>query len=276
MARSIATIKTSIINTLITLAAAIGITVDPTKWSATSMQNLTALVVATAHNAIENEFDAHVAEVSGIIAGQAPHTLLWYVNKAKAYQYGDPLIPDTDQYAAINAAHLVVNYAAATEVNNGLRVKVATLSGGVLAPLSGPQLAGLIAYLKLVRDACVRLQVTSNVPDRFAANLNIYYDALVLDGTGARLDGTSATPVQDAVTAFLDSLPFNGLFVLNYFINAIAAVPGVVICSPVSVQATYGAIPLTPVTLEYLPDAGYMTCNIANDLILTFIAHGPI
>jgi hypothetical protein len=49
--------------------------------------------------------------------------------------------------------------------------------------------------------------------------LNIYYNALVLDGTGARLDGTEATPVQDAGTAFLNALPFNGLMTIDQLIR---------------------------------------------------------
>jgi len=247
-----------------------------TSTSSVAIWRLWTYVIAVCQYVLESLFDAHVAEVATTIAGMAPHTLLWYVNKAKAFQYGYALVPDTDTYAVTDTTAQVVSYAAATEVNNGLRIKVATLSGGVLAPLSAPQHTAFTAYMKLVRDACVRLQVTSGNPDRFVADLSIYYDPLVLDATGARLDGTGNTPVQDAVTTFLDSLPFNGLFVLNYFINAIAAVPGVVICKANNVQATYAALPLSSITLEYLPDAGYMTCNISADLTLVFIPHSPV
>lgn len=247
-----------------------------TSTSSVAIWRLWTYIVAVCQYVLESLFDAHVSEVQNIIANQVPHTLQWYVNKAKAFQYGDALPADSDIYTVTDTSKLVVNYAAATEVSNGLRIKVATLSGTALAPLASPQLTAFTAYMKLVRDAGVRLQITSGSADRFVASLTIYYDALQLNSSGSRLDGTSNTPVQDAVAAFLDALPFNGLFVLNSFIYAIQQVPGVVICDANSVQATYGALPLTTVTVEYLPDAGYMTCNTTTDLTLNFVAHEPV
>jgi hypothetical protein len=273
MARTIATIQQTLING-VQGDAVLGPQLTST--SSVALWRLWTYVVAVCQYVLESLFDAHVAEVAANIASQVPHTLLWYVNKAKAFQYGDTLVADTDTYALPDTAKQVVGYAAATEVNNGLRIKVAALNTGVLAPLTGPQLTALTAYMALVRDACVRMQITSGSPDTFVASLNIYYDPLVLDNTGARLDGSNNTPVQQAVTAFLDNLPFNGLFVLQYFLDFLKTVPGVVISKANSVQATYGALPLTTITLEYLPDAGYMTCNIATGLSLVFIPHGPI
>ncbi len=93
----------------------------------------------------------------------------------------------------------------------------------------------------------------------------IYYDPLVLDADGSRIDGTATAPVKDAVNAFLDTLPFNGVFVLNSFIAAMQAVPGVIIADVVAVQAFYGAT--DPVVIndqlppQYTPDAGYMALD---------------
>ena len=89
----------------------------------------------------------------------------------------------------------------------------------------------------------------------------IYYDPLILDVTGARLDGTSATPVKDAVNAFLASIPFNGRFVLDKYIAAMMAVDGVVVPEVTAVQAYYGAVPPVVITTWYIPDAGYLALD---------------
>ena len=122
-----------------------------------------------------------------------------------------------------------------------------------------------------------RLQLTSGSADTLRLAVNIFYDPLVLTASGARLDGTAATPVQDAVNAFLDNLPFNGLFVLNNLIAALQAIDGVVIGQVVSAQASYASLPFTLITVEYTPDAGYMTLDsIYFTTNVTYTAHNPV
>lgn len=234
-------------------------------------------IVAVCMWTIENLFDAHKAEVGGIITNMKPHTLQWYVNKAKAYQYGDSLPDGSDTYAVIDTTKQVVAYAAAQEdiTSRRLRIKTAVLSGNSLAPLTDAQLAGLTAYMQLVKDAGVFLNVTTGVADRLVLDITIYYDALVLDAGGKRLDGTSDTPVKDAIQVYLDNLPFNGLFTVMRLVDALQAVDGVVIPTINSAQATYAALPLQNIITEYRPDAGYL--NIADaDLTITYVAHEPI
>jgi hypothetical protein len=179
--------------------------------------------------------------------------------------------------AAPGDPSLIVAFAAAVELTGLIRIKVAKLSGGVLAALSGAQLTAFTPYMALVKDAGVRLQLTSGAPDDFRLALGVFYDPLILDNTGARLDGTSATPVQDAVNAFLDNLPFNGLFVLNYLIAALQAVEGVRIGEVTYCAARYGAFPYAVIAYEYVPDAGYMLLDAAYFLAnTTYTAHGPI
>ena len=121
------------------------------------------------------------------------------------------------------------------------------------------------------------MQVTSTSPDTLQLILTIYYDPLVLDISGGRLDGTSAYPVKDAVKQFLEQLPFNGLFVINSLIAALKEVDGVVIGVVNSAAATYAALPYQPIAVEYTPDAGYMVLDetyfIAN---ISYLSHRPI
>lgn len=276
MARTIAQIQAAIV------AAK---TADSTLAGLTSSSNvaiwlLWTYVVAVCQWTLENLFDAHKAEVQDIIATQKPHSLQWYVSKAKAFQYGITLPADSDVYSIIPPADptvLVVEYAAAVELVNLVRIKVARLSSGILAPLTSLQLTALTAYIARVKDAGVRVQVTSDDPDNLRLELAVFYDPLVLNSSGARLDGTAATPVKDAINEFLDNLPFNGLFVLNDLIIALRQLDGVRITEIISAEANYGLTPYVPVTYEYLPDAGYMILdNTYFDTHVTYTAHGPI
>jgi hypothetical protein len=276
MARSIREIQAAII------AAK---TAEPTLSGLTSSSNvaiwlLWTYVVAVCQWTLENLFDAHKNEVNEIIAAQKPHTLQWYVTKAKEFQYGVSLPADKDVYDLVppsDPSVLVVKFAAAVELINLVRIKAARLSGGILAPLTGVQLTAFSAYMSRVKDAGVRLQVTSGDPDNLQLALAIFYDPLVLNAVGARLDGSSASPVKDAVNAFLENLPFNGLFVLNNLIAALQAIDGVRIGEIVSAQANYGMTSYVPITYEYLPDAGYMILDATYfDTNISYTAHGPV
>lgn len=276
MARSIAQIQQSIIAAKTDDGTLSGLSSS----SNVSIWLLWTYIVAVCQWTLESLFDAHKNEVSMIIAGQKPHSLQWYVTMAKAFQYGITLPPDSDVYAVVppsSLAVLVVQYAAAVELVNLVRIKVANSSGGVLTPLSGPQLTALTAYMGRIKDAGVRLQLTSGPPDNLQLALTIFYDPLVLDSAGARLDGTATTPVKDAVSAFLGVLPFNGLFVINNLITALQAIDGVRIGEVVSAQANYGSTAYVPIAYEYLPDAGYLALDGTYfDAHISYVAHGPI
>ncbi len=235
-----------------------------TSTSVVAIWNLWTYVVAVCQWTLENLFDAHKDEVTGIIATQKPHSLQWYVTMAKAFQFGVALPPDSDMYTVVPPADstvLIISNAAAIELVNLVRIKVAKMVSGSLAPLSSIELTAFTAYMAKIKDAGVRLQCTSSIADTFQPTIAIYYDPLVLKNDGSRIDGTATTPVKDAVNAFLDTLPFNGVFILNNFIAAMQAVPGVIIADVQSVQAFYGSVPPEVIAVQYTPDAGYMALD---------------
>jgi len=248
-----------------------------TSTSNVSMWLLWTYVIAVCQWLLENLFDLHVSEVNSILATQKPHTLQWYVTKAKAFQFGDALPADTDLYSVVDAGTQIVKYAAAIELDNMVRIKVAKITGAALTPLDATlELPPFTAYMQLIKDAGVRLNITSGAPDTLKLVLNIYYDPLVLDSTGARLDGTSTTPVKDAINNFLVNLPFNGLFVINNLIATLQSISGVVIGQIADAQATYAALPYIEVLVEYTPDAGYMILDPVDGLTINYYPHGPI
>ena len=273
MARTIAQIQASIVAAKLGDVNLVGLT----STSLTADWLLWSWIVATAMWVNESLFDAHKAEVSGIIATQKPHTLKWYSTKAKAFQYGDSLPADSDVYAVIDPTVQIVANAAAVEFLNFLRIKVAKLVGGVLAPLSGGELTAFSAYMNRIKDAGVRLQLTSGNPDNLQVAMIVYYDPLVLTYDGKRIDGTNDHPVLDAIKLFLTGLPFNGLFVRNSMVDYVQTVEGVRIATPTVVQANYGITAYADIPTEYTPDAGYLALDETYfNANVTYVAHGLI
>lgn len=257
MARKIKEIQQQIIDT---------ITIDPHlsayTWSDSkvAMWRMWTYVVAVCIWTLEELFDAHRSDVEKKIDTMRPHKLSWYVNKAKAFQYGVPLPPDSDEYAVPtdDTSVAIVQYAAAIELLNSIRIKVAKGPAAELERLSTAELGAFRTYINRIKDAGVRLYVTSGDPDIFRVSLKIYYDPLVLTANGSRIDGSSVNPVMEAVKSFLADLPFNGVFVLNKFIATLQGIEGVKIGQVLSAQANYASTPFVPIAVKYIPDAGYM------------------
>jgi hypothetical protein len=258
-----------------------------TSTSTVALWNLMAFAVSFGWNILERLFDTIVLEINTLLSTLKPHTLRWYVTKVKAFQYGYSLPIDTDVYdnslltdAAI-AASLIIQYAAGTRQRriNGrlyLRIKVATLSGSDLGPISGPQLTALSDYVFRVADAGVDYDVTTGPADRLVQVWDVYYDPEILDNAGNRIDGTVSSPVRNGIKDYLLNLPFNGEFRNTYHTDAVQAIAGVTDCQLKTCQASYGALPLTSIPVSYIPDAGYMRFLSDADLVINYIPLSPI
>lgn len=246
-------------------------TPDPNAIDSTSQVadwNLWLYVVAFIMCTLDNLFDLHKSEVDSDIATLKPHSLTWYQSLALAFQYGQDTITDSDQYANTDltaaqiAAQQIVAQAAVTEVSTattiGLRVKVVKLIGGVYTQLVAAELTAFTAYMNLQKDAGVNIIAQSLPPDGLKLGIEIFYDPLVLKNDGSRIDGTEQTPVQDAITAFLQALPFNGEYANTRLSNSLQSVTGVQLVNINLAQAQYGAFPFTNFDELYVPDGGYL------------------
>jgi len=272
MARTIAAIQASII----TAKAA-----DPTLSGLTSTSNsaiwlLWTWVVATCQWTLETLFDAHVAEVNTIIAAQKPHTLQWYAGMAKNFQYGDSLVADADYYNPVVPAHQLVAYAACIEQLNYLQIKVAKLSSGTLAALASAELTAFTAYMHQVKDAGVRLVITSGAAEVLVTTINIFYDATIMKSDGTLLS-TGAAPIPVAIASYLNSIPFNGVFTYNNLVATLQAVPGVVIADVALCQssAVAGSGPYFDCSIQRIALNGYFVFDTINS-VFTYTAQSPI
>lgn len=218
---------------------------------------------------MENIFDLFTASVNDTIANDMPHTTRWYRTKALLFQFGFNLLADTDKFDNTSytddqvAASQIVKYAAVNETTvdskRVLLIKIAKLVNNDLAPLSTTELAAFTAYMQDVKDAGVPLIIYNREADTIRVTVDFYYNPLLLDGLGNRLDGLGEPPVPAAALNYLLNLPFNGEFSNAKFIDALQAAYGAADNNVFLVSAerktgdnAYQSIPNT-----FIPDAGY-------------------
>lgn len=239
-------------------------------------------IVAIANQTVEVQYDIFTAQINAIIVTLKPHSNRWYAAMATQFLYGYDLVKESDYYDTSNitdadiAAAKIIAYAAVVEQERGLRIKVATLTGNDLTFLPQPQLLAFQEYMARIKDAGVKLLITSTVSDSLVLSLQVYYNPLVLNANGERLDGTDVTPVQSAVNNYLKNLPFNGVFVTEYLVDALQKVDGVVIPHVMLASATYGALPISSFAVKYVPDSGYLRVLLPTDLRIEFIAQSVL
>lgn len=223
----------------------------------------------------EQIFDAHVIEIEELIALNKIHTAQWYRNQALLFQYGFEYpeteivgYPNEGVEEALIIASKITAQASVEDIAGRLRIKVAKAdANGILEEFDATQLAAFTQYMALIKDAGTRLIISSRPPDDFKATLDIYFDPLVLDGNGARLDGTDDEPVIGAINDFLYNLEFNGEFLTDSFEAAIRAVQGVELIGVNTIEARFGTNVYEDIVETYIADAGYMVLVLAETTI---------
>lgn len=264
MARTIAEIKKEMTDaflqdkTIQTLYGVVSNQSFESQFSKVSLESIIFYIVATCVWTLETLFDRHHQEVTGLIDNLRPHTLLWYINKTKAFQSECALKPDSDLYDNTGlteddiAKKCIVKYAAAEEKNGIVYIKVATGEKGKRTPLSEVEEEALTSYLKKVKDAGIKLKIVNEPADKFGIEIDIYYDPQILHGDDLYLISTNKQPVHDTIASFVENLPFNGEYYNSSLINALLAVEGVILVD--LKQATANG---EPITAKRVPAPGY-------------------
>lgn len=226
-------------------------------------------------------FDRHKTDMETILSQQLVHRTGWYAYKAKLFQFGFELNGDTDSYdnsgkteAQITASRIVKYSAAITATDKSiLFLKIAADNNGKRQPLSGTQLTAFSKYINRVADAGVRIRIVNDKADEIRLVLDIYYDPLVLDNTGSRLDGTGGSPIQDVIRAYLNNLPFNGTYTNMRLVDEIQNVDGVEVVELVSAASRYGVYTeFTEINAREVAHSGYYEVSDEN-LIINFISN---
>lgn len=243
--------------------------VNLTSTSKVAVWRLWVYIVAFSIWTLESIFDVFRAEVNATIALNQIGTPAWYKKKMLEFQLGYTLTEanvydNTNEIQADVLASMIVKQAAIEEIGGRLRVKVATEISGELAPLDATQLLAFKTYANRVKYAGTRLIIISRLPDDFKINHVIYFDPLVLNLNGERLDGTDNEPVQSAIKFFLRNLEFNGELILTKLTDFIQTIEGVDEPVIVSAFAKYGGFGYSQIDEFYIANAGYMKLDIIN------------
>jgi hypothetical protein len=250
------------------------------QFATVSVESIMFYIFAFCAWTMEALFDLHRAEVMNIINELKPHSLRWYVSKAKAFMWGKALVADTDTYDVAGMteqqieAMKIVKYAAAVEKFAVVYLKIATESGGEPVPVNSQQKAGIEAYIKEVKDAGVVVEIINEPAEYFALDLSVYYDPMVLDSAGIAFDGT--TPVQDTIKRFIKGLPFNGEYRNAALVDALQVIEGVVIPELHSASTSRDGIAWETVDAKINPYSGYYKIYNATDLNITFIPYETV
>lgn len=248
-------------------------------FSIASIENVIFYVFAVAVWALERLFDFHKADVEARIDLLEPHTLRWYVNKAKNFRYGHSLELNSDQYgeaALKDEAAKIVKYAVATEDNTVIYVKVARddpKNPGSPGKLTPEQLNGLVGYLNEVKDAGVSVKVRNEAGDNIRLRLLIYYNPVLMDGNGYLTD-KKTQPVNDTVKRLIEELPFNGMFRKSDLLTALQAIDAVEVADILGAEVCPdGGERWTTINGYTRPESGYYTNPVLN---VNYIAYDPL
>lgn len=249
-------------------------------FSLVSIENIWFEIIAFALYVQEQIFDHHKKEVDEALRERIPHTLRWYRNKAKDFQYGFPLIEDSDQFD--NSGHTedeindskIIKYSAVIENQDQRRliVKIATEIDNELQPITEQQEESFKAYIAEIKDAGVPITIVNYLPDNLHLTIRIFRNPMILDQNGTHILNGSK-PVEDAINQFLRELPFNGELILQELANAIEIAEGVEIVqidnaetswSPAAGQSQSSQNEFIDVSV--VPVSGYFKIDNFNDI----------
>jgi predicted transcriptional regulator len=203
---------------------------DMSNKSKVAIWRLWLWLMAVASWMVEKLFDIHKEEVEDIIAMKRPHTLRWYAEESKKFQYGYSLewLGDTFGYSADQPASKIITYASASEVGDKVLIKVATGERPNIKPLSTTQLSAFKDYWAKWKDAGVKLEIVSLPADEIKVNMKIIRDRMILDNNNRLLRDYNINPIEDAIVSFGAGLEFDGILRISKLVDAIQAAEGVI------------------------------------------------
>lgn len=248
--------------------------------SKSGLFNLLAYAVAVIVWLQYEFFDTYKIELDQKVREQKKYSQLWFRERALAYRHGEGLLPESDEYDGepTDATNFPVKRAAVIELelNNRkqLFIKVASEDGQALTPVTASVQTGLTQYFAKIKPAGTKIVVFTGPADDLKLSIRFYYDPLVFDENGVRIDGSANTIVQDTIRNYLKALKFNGEFTLAALEDLLQNIEG---CADReayidNAEANY----LTPpeyqtITSSYVANSGYMQITDEN-LNIEFIA----
>jgi hypothetical protein len=238
--------------------------------SKVAIWRLWAFVIAVAINIHENVWDLFRAEIETRAEEVPTGTPLWYHNEALKFQYGYSLEWSGTQYnyPTLDEVAQIVKLVAVVDAGFQVRIKAAKLDGsGNPEALSGAELSAFQGYILKIKFAGTATSITSGPADDLKVDYFIQYDPLLLAPDGSLLTDPSTFPVKDAINAYAEGLPFNGVLSLMALTDAVQQAQGVKDVTLNDAQAKFGALSYSSINKQYTPDAGYLLLDEINSVI---------
>lgn len=278
MARDIKTIKKQMTDSFIaddTVIQRYGLDTSKNfeqQFSVVSLESIIFYIVSYAIWIIESLFDVHVDLVNNELLNKMPHTAHWYRDKVLRFQYPNrDLIPDTDRYdntglTADEIADLeVVKYCAVSDDLNELRIKTAKGSAGAREPLNDDEVQGLEYYLSEVRDAGVKTVIVNRQADRFFANIEVFYNPLLLN--------PADEPVETAIKEYVSNLDFNGALTTTKLVDEIQSIEGIELVNIIRALVKRADYDEEPLGVQKIAESGYWIIQDAEDLNVKYTVY---
>lgn len=225
---------------------------------------LFAAIIAAAIYVHEVLWDAFRSEVDEFAAGIIPGTVRWYHEQCLKFQYGDALeyIDHKFKYAVIDSNKQIVKRVAVSEAGGQVRIKISKETSGIPEPLSVNELAAFTNYINLIKFAGTNIAIINYDPDLLNIELNITYDALVMNPDGSLITDVNVLPVNMAIDEYIRNIVYGGIFNNTKLIDAVQSATGVL--DPVLVLAegkAHNAANFTTINQNYPFVAGYAIVN---------------
>ena len=218
----------------------------------------------------EDLFEAHADKVEARALEIIPQTDRRLALLAKEFQNGDALVFDSntgqfsyeDTTSTDAIAKQIITQASVVSANRVVTYKVAKDDGaGGLEKLTSTEKTSFATYVDDTIVAGTKVTIISEDPDFLKVAYTIQYDPLVLKADGSLIDD-GTFPVQEAIDAYVEGLPFDGLFRVQDLTDAIQAARGVVNAVADVVEASDAVAGYTDIlginTETYNPFSGHM------------------
>ncbi len=248
----------------------LNLAVDVVSGSKVAVWRLWLWIMAVGSWTVEVLFDRHKSDIDERIAAKNPHTLRWYAEESKKWQYGYAMIWVDDHflYQTDDPASRIVTYAAASERNGRVKLKVAKDAGGVKAPLTAQEKGTFTDFWSKWKDAGVKLEIVSLPADQLKVQMTIIRDRLVLDSLNNLLRDNSVNPINNAIESFQQGLEFDGILRLSKLVDAIQAAEGVVDVKLTAAWHRPAGGTYQPVDMYVESEAGYFELIMADSQIV--------
>lgn len=201
------------------------------QFSKTSIEARLIDVFASSSWLLESIWDSSRKEMEAVINDSYVMGQNWYYRKALEFQIGGKLAYNERTckfgYTEVDESKRVVkNVAIRQVVDSGVTKLKVYFSDEVKQPITGDIRRAFESYMREIGAAGTHYLFVSQGPDELRVHLHIYYDPLVMDSTGQRLDG-GGKPVEETIERYLNALEYGGEFYASRLVDMIQDTAGV-------------------------------------------------